>query len=426
MSKSLSLSWFLMSALVGIPSVGSERPVPVSPGRSDALAPLADSCPTFSWGGVAGAERYVLSVYHLDSEPEDVLSKAPESPSMRPVLGVELPGGALSWTPSADRCLTTPGRYLWLVTASGETIAEAISEPQFFELKRPRLSRELMTLLQTLLAESAEVADSHEDELPGKADSFGDLSPRRGETTRVRLDPPTGIAEGKSAIRGELAETDVETYGVVGVSHSATGAGVAAANTASGGADLVLEGDTPSASAQLTEAGLDRPSAQARSFNFHNSGGGGMTLQVGGVAVTTSATDRDTLGGLSCDTSEVAQWNGASWVCVPMTGGDTLAGLSCSDNQIVHWSGSQWVCGQPPLVYQSCTDSAIGASCTMSCPAGTIVWTGGCDTDVIGDALTENRPTRASPGQPPTGWRCTAWNPLGSSTVNGELYCVAQ
>jgi hypothetical protein len=426
MSKSLPLSWFIVITLVGIPSVGSERPMPVSPGSPDFLAPLADPCPTFSWVGVAGAERYLISVYRLDSESEEVHSKAPESPSMRLVLGIALPGGAGSWTPPADRCLATPGRYLWLVTASGGGIGEVVSDPHLFELQRPRLNRELVTLLRILLAEPAGIADSPEDDLPGDAESVGVPGPRRGETTRVRPDSPTGVAEGKSAIRGELPDTDIETFGVVGVSHAATGAGVVAANTASGGADLVLEGDTPADSARLTEGGMDRPSSQARSFNFRNSGGGEMTLQVGGVAVTTSATDRDTLGGLSCDTNEVAQWNGASWVCVPMTGEDTLAGLSCGDNQIVHWNGSQWVCGQPPLVYQSCTDSAIGASCTMSCPAGTIVWTGGCDTDVIGDSLTESRPTRASPGQPPTGWRCTAWNPLGSSTVNGELYCVAQ
>jgi hypothetical protein len=425
MKKTPPLSWFLAGALVGLPGVASERPVPVSPGRPDALAPVADPCPTFSWGGVVGAERYVVAVYDLGSESGAIPSEA-EGFSMRPVLTAELPGSALSWTPSADRCLATPGRYYWLVTAAGGTTGEVVSGPQFFELIGRHLSREVVTLLRTMVAESVEAVVS-----PGGEVVLDTKSSRPGGARRVgmppeRIDSPTGAAEAKSAIRGELPETAVETYGVVGVSHSVTGAGVVAANTAGGGTDLVLEGDTPAASARLTEADLDRPSAEARSFNFHNSGGGGMTLMVGGVAVTTSATDRDTLGGLSCDTNEVAQWNGASWVCVPMTGGETLAGLSCTDNQIVHWNGSQWVCGQPPLVYQSCTASAIGASCSATCPAGTIVWTGGCDTDVIGDALIENRPTRTSPGQPPTGWRCTAWNPLGSSTVNGELYCLAK
>ena len=428
MRMMLPLSCLLVSALVGVPGGASERPVPVSPGRPDTLAPVVDPCPTFSWGGVAGAGGYVLSVYELRSESGDPISDLEVAPMIRPALSVELPGGALSWTPSADRCLTTPGRYLWLVTAFGGAAGEAVSEPRFFELKPPRLSRELMTLLRTLALEPGEETApfSSDDEARFGAGSSLRSGLVRAKPTLVQSESPTGVAESKSAIRGELPDTDIETYGVVGVSHAATGAGVVATNTAIGGADLVLEGNSPATAARLTETGMDRPSAQARSFNFHNSSGGGMTLQVGGVAVTTSATDRDTLGALSCDTNEVAQWNGAGWVCVPMTGGDTLAGLSCSDNQIVHWNGSQWACGQPPLDYQSCTASAIGASCTMSCPAGSIVWTGGCDTDVIGDALMENRPTRTSPGQPPTGWRCTAWNPLGSSTVNGELYCVAQ
>jgi hypothetical protein len=102
------------------------------------------------------------------------------------------------------------------------------------------------------------------------------------------------VASGKSAIRGVVGDVAGETYGVVGISNSAAGAGLGGANS-TGGADLVLDGSmTGAVDTLLSEWSLNRPSGVAQTFDFRNSMGGGMTLQVDGVDVTTTLTDNDT------------------------------------------------------------------------------------------------------------------------------------
>jgi len=101
-------------------------------------------------------------------------------------------------------------------------------------------------------------------------------------------------------------------------SASPDGAGLGAANTG-GGPDLVLDGSADGvADAAFSQSGVNRPSPSPQTFAFDNTGGGGMTLEIDGVEVVTTATDTDTLAGLSCTGGEVAKWNGASWVCAPV------------------------------------------------------------------------------------------------------------
>ena len=49
------------------------------------------------------------------------------------------------------------------------------------------------------------------------------------------------MTSAKTAIKGTVSDATGETYGVVGISNSPNGAGMAAGNTG-GGADLVLDG----------------------------------------------------------------------------------------------------------------------------------------------------------------------------------------
>ncbi len=83
--------------------------VAVSPGGTTAFARIAQSCPTFNWGAIEGARRYELVVYELAENQEDV------SASRAPAIHTRLPGTALGWTPSVERCLEPGGRYVWYV-----------------------------------------------------------------------------------------------------------------------------------------------------------------------------------------------------------------------------------------------------------------------------------------------------------------------
>jgi hypothetical protein len=93
------------------------------------------------------------------------------------------------------------------------------------------------------------------------------------------------------------------SFAIVGVNETATGAGIAAANTA-GGTDLLLDGDANGlVDARLTESGLDRPSAVDQVFSFTNSNTGVLSLQVDGVIAGNGSglvnVDAATLGGVA-------------------------------------------------------------------------------------------------------------------------------
>ncbi len=89
----------------------------------------------------------------------------------------------------------------------------------------------------------------------------------------------------------------------------------------------------------------------------------GITL--GGEPVVTAATDRDTLGGLSCPDGQVAKWNGgaAQWECAADQ--DTLAALGCSGGELAKWNGSlsQWECA---------ADADDDTLSSLACPDGQI------------------------------------------------------
>ena len=105
--------------------------------------------------------------------------------------------------------------------------------------------------------------------------------------------------------------------GVLGRTSAPGGAGVRAVHR-EGGADLVLDGSEQALTdTVLTESGLDRSSGAPETFNFQNSGGGFLTLQVDGIDVVTAVTDHDTLGNLSCAANENAKFISGAWTCNP-------------------------------------------------------------------------------------------------------------
>lgn len=119
----------------------------------------------------------------------------------------------------------------------------------------------------------------------------------------------------------------------------------------------------------------------------------GTGSQVAGQDIVTTATDSDTLAGLSCSTGEIAGWNGSAWTCVSdstldsaglatllssngynlnvgttiggqailSTDNDTLASLNCLDGEFARWDAliSQWYCDSDSLEQLNCQDGEV-------------------------------------------------------------------
>ena len=119
----------LLSLVVGLAlataaASSASRPITVSPGDPSEFVPISDPCPTFSWGTVTGASDYELVIYHVTANGEDPL----------PVLRVDLPGTAHSWTPSLEQCLARGERYAWSVRVTEPAGASRVSEVRLFQV----------------------------------------------------------------------------------------------------------------------------------------------------------------------------------------------------------------------------------------------------------------------------------------------------
>lgn len=108
-------------------------PIPVSPGRESGVAWVPTACPTFSWGGVGNATAYELAIFELEGV-DSTVAPGDAAPAEKPRLRATLPGGATSWTPTLDRCLTPGGSYAWLLRALEAEAAGAWSEPRLFRV----------------------------------------------------------------------------------------------------------------------------------------------------------------------------------------------------------------------------------------------------------------------------------------------------
>lgn len=306
----------------------------VSPGGVDRLVQVEGRCPAFFWEASPDAEFVEVVVYRLPDRRGTALPGHVELTADDEVLYVRLPGGATGWTPSLEDCLEVGGGYVWFVRAVPSEraleLAEAgeWSDGRFFSVAAALSVREVEQALEVLRRYMSDggVASTGVDRLAGR------LEPAAGGSGVTARPPPVSesgakaMTSAKTAIRGDVSDAVGETYGVVGISNSPDGAGVGAANT-NGGPDLVLDGSADFLpDALLSESGIDRPWGTPQTFNIENSVGAGMTLQLDGVEVVTVATDQDTLAGLTCDSEEVAKWNGSTWTCAPDEGTSYTAG----------------------------------------------------------------------------------------------------
>ena len=239
----------------------------------------------------------------------------------QPRVRVELPATAGSWTPQGNSCLEPGSRYAWAlgsVDSDGQTtwsdplLVEAVAVPTEEQVERA------MGVIERYLAARGQADSSAAVRVASLTQSSTPKDRPRPRKNRQRLGSSGGSGP-TAAIRGNMPATSGEVYGVHGQAASADGAGILAENSA--GPDLVLGGSEPT---KLSETGIERSSAGASTFDITNTGGGTMELTVGGVAVTTTATDQDTLGALTCPNGQVAKSNGSSWSCGPDVDTNTI------------------------------------------------------------------------------------------------------
>jgi hypothetical protein len=282
-------------------STAADGPEGVSPGGVDRIARTQSTCPTFSWQATPGAAGYEIVVYRIGAAAAELGDDFVLFDDDR-VTYLDVPAGVTGWTPDLDECLQTDTSYVWFVRAQwkepgGEFGPGEWSPGRFFatpaELSSTEVAR-AVRVLRRYLARGGSPEDLDEFMAVTVADS-GTPARQRGVSPRISPEfVAKSVPSAKTAIKGTVGDVVGETYGVVGISASPSGAGLGAANS-SGGADLVLDGSTNGAiDTLLSESTLNRPSGGPQTFNVRNSMGGGMTLQVDGVDVITTLTDADT------------------------------------------------------------------------------------------------------------------------------------
>jgi len=333
--------WILTAALLAThASAGLAAVAAVSPGESGREVEAAGACPTYSWSAAAGAAGYELAVFRVDGreEPELLFTR-------------RLEGSVTSWSPSRAECLAPGGSYGWTVralAADGGATEPAWAEPLRFRVAGAPSSEEVAAALEVLerWRRTQGVDGGTLPPATAPVAAIAPASPRAGTNPQSDATAATdvSVATGVAAIRGENPDLSGSAFGLLGISHSPAGAGVVARNE-SAGADLVLDGEGNGATdSLLRQDSLDRPSANPESFDFRNSGGGALTLQVDGVDVVTTATDQDTLAALSCPDGEIAKRVTGVWQCAADGGATYAAGnqlqLSGSTFDVVEGTGS--------------------------------------------------------------------------------------
>ena len=266
----------MLALVLALPAIAaaSETPRLVAPGEADRFAPVGSPCPSFSWTHTAGAEGFELIVSSVDEQGEvDEVA-----------LTRRLPPGSTSWTPAADACLA-PGAYAWMIRTlrsdhfrwSEASLFRVPEVPDRVELERA------LAVVRRYLEARSEPADETGREVAREAPAS-----EPGRTIAPHQPIALDLTTTAAAIRGELAATTGAVHGVVGISNSIEGAGVAADNSA-GGADLVLGGTVP---ARITENRweLDSGSASTPTFEFSNPSGG-LSLRVNGPARQAARSD---------------------------------------------------------------------------------------------------------------------------------------
>lgn len=176
---------------VAAAALAGSQPIAVSPGDAEKLTLVRDVCPTFSWGQVQGAGSYELVVYQVGEEGE----------ATRPVLRQRIPGTALGWTPSLDRCLERGVRYAWIVRAVGSNEGNGWSAPNLFEVASVPSQievKEALAVLRQYLTAGGEAREANAEALGSPAGTVRQASAGAPEL----LGPPAAT---KLSVDGNIA-----------------------------------------------------------------------------------------------------------------------------------------------------------------------------------------------------------------------------
>lgn len=194
-----SLLVALLAAVVAAGAAPAEEPVGVSPGHPD-RAVRSTGCPSFDWGRVEGALRYELVVYALGSDAESLEEDDA-------ALAEHVPGSALGWTPSLDRCLAPGGTYAWSVRAVTGEGPTGWARPLFFEVEPAPTEEQVLRILEALRRRDETRAGSGAPRAPEASLATGERPP--GERRRVTA-PTTYSGGGPAALRvkGEVRTID--------------------------------------------------------------------------------------------------------------------------------------------------------------------------------------------------------------------------
>lgn len=299
----VKVTTFLTLTLVIVVPAFPQIPDGVSPGAADRTAEIEGRCPTFTWSPVPGAAFHELVGYRL-SENSDLANPSEiDLANADQILYAEVPGTASAWAPELAECLTPGGNYVWFVRAvyreeEGEVVeASEWSYGRYFSISSMPSAGEVEEALRVLRRYAEHTVDPEGLETE-RADTKRPAPSRR---VAVPQQVPKSVTTAKTAIKGSVSDVIGETYGVVGISNSPDGAGVAAANT-NGGADLVIDGsEDGQPDAVFTQAGIDRASPSEQWFSLINSDAGVLSLNVEGTIVGDgsglTAVDADTLDG---------------------------------------------------------------------------------------------------------------------------------
>jgi hypothetical protein len=283
----------------------AQIPEGVSPGAIDRASEIESRCPTFIWNPVQGATFHELVGYRLLEAPDLADPSEVDLSGADQVLYAKVPGSAPAWEPELAECLTPGSNYVWFVRAvyredTGEVIeASEWSYGRYFSISSVPSVGEVQEALRVLRLYAEQTIDSGEPKTE-TADTE-----RSGPSRRVAVSQQAAksVTSAKTAIKGTVSDGSGETYGVVGISNSGAGAGLAAANTG-GGADLVLDGSADGdADAVFTQGGIDRRSSSDTGFFLLNSDPvGELSLNVEGTIFGNgsglSMVDAETFDGL--------------------------------------------------------------------------------------------------------------------------------
>ena len=270
----------LFLGVASLEAVGSRStPIPVSPGGEGEILGTASSCPTFSWGGVAGARTYELAVFELDSSSEE------------PILRAEVPGTALGWTPSTDQCLE-PGLYLWSIRLHDDAATEW-PRGRTFEVRALPNDEEVAQAIETL-ERYRSAANTNAADRPDRRPAAGITGTLQNESARSSARRAAAVGAGATAaITGEQTAASGAAFGVAGMTASPNGAGVYAVNSATGAFDLLLDGSSDgTVDTRISQSELDIPSASPQQFSMGNSGGGAFRIRPGSMVFTSANTMR--------------------------------------------------------------------------------------------------------------------------------------